>query len=103
VTAQGGVEGLVGQATVLGQENFTFPDPALLDLTSTLWTCSAPPSLTLGGHFELPGAQAEVGNNVGSMAIQPFLNLWEEEGRRWRGQSLPGTNQGHCTTPRHTH
>lgn len=40
--------------------------------------------------------------NLGSMAAQPFLKLWEEgEGQR-RGGVLPlGTSQGYCTPLTH--
>lgn len=64
MTAQGGVEGL-------GRHHPLQWAPSLLP-------CAF--SLDLGGRFVLPGAQGEVGN-VGPMAAQPFLKLWEEGGR----------------------
>lgn len=79
-TGWGGGPGETGHSTGAGDLHLLPcscpPGPGLYPLD-----LSCPSSLDLG-HFVLPGAQTEVGN-LGSMAAQPFLKLWEEgEGQR---------------------
>ena len=100
-TGRGGGPGET-QTTALGQEAlFPLPSPPEPRCHPLDWTC--PSSLEIGSHFLLPGAQAEVGN-LGSMAAQPFLKLWEEgEGQRWGGVLPPRTSQSRCTLlPHHS-
>lgn len=94
-TGRGGRPGGT-QTTALGQEAlYPLPCPPEPEWHPLDGTC--PSSLEIGGHFLLPGAQAEVGT-LGSVAAQPFLKLWEEgKGQRWGGVLSPRTSRGHCT------